>query len=265
MSAILILLFPIMAGIISSLLISYIGVYVVLRRNVFIGLALPQIAGLGIAAGFLLGKSPLFFSILFILIGVFYFTFSHQNEKIPGEAIIGFSYVFTAALSILFIAHSPKGKDEIINLLFGNILIVGLNDIILLSILAIIILFILIKLNKYFLIVSYDREIAKIQHISPNLWNFLFYLLLGISISITIKIIGSLLVFAFLIIPAMVGLLFTKNMKTLFIYSISFGLISSIIGILLSFYFDMPTGPFIISLMGTFYLLLYVFHYLTGK
>ncbi len=263
MGQILILEYPLIAGILSSILISYIGVYVVLRRNIFIGLALPQIAGLGLATGFLLGKSPLIFSIIFILIGVLYFTFSHQNRTIPSEAIIGFAYVFTSALSILFIAHSPKGKDEIINLLFGNILVVSFNDILYLLIITFIIFLIFFKFHRNFLIVSYDSDIAKIQKINPDLWNFIFYLLLGIAISITIKIIGSLLVFAFLVIPPVAGLMFTKNLKNLFLFSTLYGLVVVIAGIFLSFYFDMPTGPFIVSLLGTLLLLFYAIKQVT--
>lgn len=258
MSQLLMLSYPLLAGMLASLIISYIGVYVVLRRNVFIGLALPQIAGLGLAFGFLLNTVPLLFSILFILIGVVYFSFSHQNKIIPLEAVIGLAYILAASLSILFISHSPKGQDEILNILFGNILIVSLKDILYLLGVMLIAFFVLIRYHKKFVIISYDSDLAMVQKINTQFWNFLFYFILGLIISISIKIVGSLLVFALLVLPAMFGLLFSKTFKNLFIFSILYGLITTIFGVFLSFYFDLPTGPFIVALLGTLLLIFYV-------
>lgn len=229
--------------------LSFLGVYIVLRRIVFIGIALAQITACGFAFGLLSGVNPSFCSILFTLIGVILFSTQQTGRKIPQEAVIGFVYAVFSSLSVIFIAKSVQAESHMLNLLSGDILTVS-NE----QIYSILIVFSLAAVFHYlfykqFIFVSYDPETADTFGVKTKLWNFIFYLILGTVISSSIKTSGVILTFGYMVIPAVSALLLVKNIKKIFFVSVLFGLISTVIGLYLSFVLDLPSGPAIVAVL----------------
>jgi len=237
----------VIAGLLIAGICSYLGVYVVLKRIVFVGAALAQISSSGVALALLLGFSPILFSLLSSLLGIALFSLIPVRKKIPMEGIIGVSYITASALGVLFVAKNPVGEARALNFLFGNILTVPEKEIVLLVSVALSIGLVHYLFYKEFILVSFDYEMAQAQRISAGLWDLLLYLTLGVTIAFSIKSAGILIVFAFLVVPAVTARLVTDKIKWVFALAILFGGLATVLGLYLSVIFDLPSGSAIVA------------------
>jgi zinc transport system permease protein len=237
----------VIAGLLVAGICSYLGVYVVLKRIVFVGAALAQISSAGVALALLLGFNPLLFSLLFSLIGIILFSLIPFRKKVPMEGIIGVSYICASALGVLFVAKNPAGEARALNFLFGNILTIPEQEIIILAFLVIGIGLIHYLFYKEFIMISFDYEMARAQRIPAGFWDLLLYLTLGVTIAFSIKSAGILIVFAFLVVPAITARLITDKIRWIFAWSILFGGLATVLGLYLSVVFDLPSGSAIVA------------------
>ncbi|MBU3956256.1 metal ABC transporter permease [bacterium] len=228
---------------------SFLSVYIVLRRIVFVGIALSQIAACGFSLGYLLGISPSVCSIIFSLLGVAVFSFQQSERIIPRESIIGLTYALAASLAILFAAKNAKAEAYALNLLSGNILTVTNSQIYL--VLAVFSGATLLHylFYKQFIFISFDLETAATCGLNTGRWNFLFYVILGVTISIGMRTLGILLTFGYLVLPALIALVFVQRIKKVFIVAVLSCLITTFLGLYLSFKLDIPSGPGIVTLL----------------
>jgi ABC-type Mn2+/Zn2+ transport system permease subunit len=244
-------------AIVIALACSVVGVYVVLRRIVFVGAALAQmssagialalwLAGHGLAAG--LAGHPIAFSLLVTLGGVLFFA-SGARGRIPPDARIGVAYAAAAAVGILLIAKAKTGEAHDI-FLQGNILGITRFDTMVLVAAALPVLIAHAVFYKEFLFVSFDRETARTLGYSIRRWDLALYLSLGLVISFAMQFAGVMLVFNFLVLPAVTGLLLSRSMAGTFGISLASALIAAVVGFSLSVPFDLPTGPAIIAVSG---------------
>ncbi len=245
-------------GLITGSFFSFLGVYVVLRRIVFVGIALSQIAATGFAFGFLLGVNPAVSSMVLTLIGIIFFSVQQVEKKIPKESVIGLTYALASSLGILFVAKSAQAETHILNLLSGNILTVTNSQIYFVMIIFCIAWVLQYLFYRQFIFVSFDQETASTSGLNTSWWNFLFYFILGFTISIGMETTGVLLTFAYLVVPAITALIFTQKMKNVFIVSITTGLFSTFIGLYLSFKLDLPSSPTIIGIMVLVSILVFI-------
>lgn len=236
---------------------SVLGVYVVLRRIVFVGAALAQIssagiaialwlAGLGILSG--LTGHPLAISLLITLAGVVFFASPNRGE-IPKDASIGVAYAVAAAAGILFIAKAKSGEAHDI-FLQGNILGITRRDTMLLAATAVPVLLAHVVFYKEFLFVSFDPETARTLGYRVARWDLALYLTLGVVIAFAMQFAGVMLVFNFLVLPAVTGLYIGESMKATFIVSVGSALLAAVIGFAASIPLDLPSGPTIIAVSG---------------
>jgi zinc transport system permease protein len=244
----------VIAGLLVALICGYLGVYVVLKRIVFVGASLAQISSAGIALAFLLGmqypliaKAPLLVSLVVTLIGVLIYSQQTLSRKIPQEAIIGIGYLIASALTLIFIVRSPKGMDDVKELLDGNIITVSTHDLVVMTALFAIVGLIHFLFYKQFLFTSFDPEMASTQNYRTRGWELLFYLLLGLTISVGIQYAGLLAVFAYLVIPAVTGLMVARRMPTAFLVACGSALVSTFLGFCWAITGDLPTSPPIIA------------------
>jgi zinc transport system permease protein len=235
------------------------GVYVVLRRIVFVGAALAQISSAGIAlALWLAGRGlggelthhPVAFALIFALGGALFFGVGHTPRAgVPPDATIGVMYAVAAAAGILLVAKAVTGEAHDI-FLQGNILgITRLDTFVLLGI-AVPVLAIHALFYKEFLFVSFDRETARTLGYNVVLWNLLLYFTLGLVIAFAMQFAGVMLVFNFLVLPAVTGLLLARSMSGIFGVAIGSALAAALIGFTMSVPFDLPSGPAIIAASG---------------
>ncbi|GAC1650979.1 MAG: metal ABC transporter permease [Gemmatimonadaceae bacterium] len=242
-----------------ALACAVLGVYVVLRRIVFVGAALAQLSSAGIAlALFLIGigwrgglaTHPLVLSFALTLAGVLFFALGGGTRvTIPPDATIGVTYAVAAAVGILLISKAKTGEAHDI-FLQGNILGITRADTLVLLAVTLPVLALHVAFYKEFLFVSFDRETARTLGYRVTAWNLLLYLTLGVVIAFAMQFAGVILVFNFLVLPAVTGLLLARGMAGMFAWAIASALAAAIIGFSLSVPFDLPSGPAIIAASG---------------
>ncbi len=241
---------------------SYLGIHVIKRKVIFVDLALAQIAALGTTFAFLFGIDPstpgaYWFSLGFTLIGAAIFSVSRiRNEKIPQEAVIGLVYALAAALAILVVDRAPHGAEHIKEILTGSILWVKWETIITAAIVySLVGLFHYIFRDK-FLLISNHPEMAYQQGINVRWWDFLFYASFGLVITHSVRTAGVLLVFVFLVVPAIATIMLTDTLWKQLVIGWSMGTVVSVLGLFVSYHADLPSGPTVVATYGLVLLLL---------
>ncbi|MBC7788950.1 MAG: metal ABC transporter permease [Anaerolineae bacterium] len=253
-------------AVVIGLACSVLGVYVVLRRIVFVGAALAQLSSAGIALalwlagnGWMLGIStrPIALALILTIAGVLFFGAGSGRGKVPPDATIGVTYAVAAAVGIILISKATTGEAHDI-FLQGNILGITRGDTMVLLAVAIPVLLAHALFYKEFLFVSFDRETARTLGYRVNFWNLLLYLTLGLVIAFAMQFAGVMLVFNFLVLPAVTGLLVSRSMAGTFFWSIVSALTAAVIGFSLSVPFDLPSGPAIIAVSGVLVLVAFL-------
>jgi zinc transport system permease protein len=243
---------------------SVLGVYVVLRRIVFVGAALAQLSSAGIAlamylsgAGIAAGLTghPVAMALVVTLAGALFFgAEGGARGPVPPDATIGVTYAVAAAAGILLVAKAAGGEAHDI-FLQGNILSITLKDTLVLLAVSVPVLLVHLLFYKEFLFVSFDRETARTLGYRVGGWNLLLYGTLGLVIAFAMQFAGVMLVFNFLVLPAVTGLLLARGMGGVFFWSVASAVVAAVIGFVLSVPFDLPTGPAIIVVSGLLALL----------
>jgi zinc transport system permease protein len=239
-----------LAGCATAVVCAVIGVYVVLNRIVFLGAALAQLSATGIALGFLVGLHTTGLAILLAVVGVLALSFRSGTSRIPADGLLGIVFSVAWAASVLMVARSAQGAEELNFLLQGNILTASHGDVrLVLGLLAGIIGLHLLCV-KPFVFVSFDPETARTLGLRTRFWTILLFASLGTTIALTIHVVGILVVFALLVIPPICGLLLGRRLPSVFLISVGVGLAAVAAGLLLSFHADLPSGPAIVACLG---------------
>ncbi len=245
------------AALITGVLLSYLGVHVVGRGIVFVDLALGQISSLGVAFAAFIGMGLTSIPLIFTLVGALLMSFINIHDKrLKQEAVIGILYAFASALTVLFISKTPHGDSDIQEVLFGNILSISWQQITLIGIVfGAIALMHLIFARKFFnLTESFENGQNHLVGIF-NVWNFLFYISIGLAIVFAVKVNGVIPVFSYLIIPAVSAILISKNKITVIILAFIISILAGFFGLNFSFHYDFPAGPSIVAVLGGIFIL----------
>jgi len=262
---------PLLACFILTGIHTYLGVHVVERKVIFVDLALAQIAALGAVLAFMFGFSlhgaaTYWFSLGATFIGAIIFSLTRtRREKIPQEAIIGIVYAVAAAAAVLILSRAAEGDEEIRHMLVGNILLVGLPEIVAMAVLYGVVGLCHWYFRKTFLLISTKPEEAYQKGIKVRGWDILFYLTFGLVVTSSVHIAGVLMVFSFLIIPAVGAILFSDKISGRLFLGWGYGILASLTGIGLSYYFDLPTGATVVCVFGGLLILLALIRTLLPK
>jgi len=254
------------AAIITGILLSYLGVHVVGRGIVFVDLALGQISSLGVAFAAFIGTGLTSIPLIFTLSGALLMSFINiKDKRLKQEAIIGILYAFTSALTVLFISKTAHGDSDIQEVLFGNILSVNWEQIKTVGIVfGIILLVQIVFFKKFFsLTESFENGVNHLVGIF-NIWNFLFYISIGLAIVFAVKINGVIPVFSYLIIPAVSAIMLTKNKTAVLIIAIIISVLGGFFGLNFSFHYDFPAGSSIVVVLGGIFILASVYRIISG-
>ncbi len=234
---------------------TYLGIHVLRRRVIFVDLALAQTAALGTTVGFLFGIMPdttaaLIFSMIFTFVGAAIFALTRiRGERVPQEAVIGLFYAIMAASAVL-VVQKTHGAEHMDDILVGSILWVKWADV---GIAAAAYAFIGVVhyiFRKQFLLISENPDEAYKRGMNVKAWDFLFYLTFGFVISFSVRVAGVLLVFVFLVAPAIMAFMITNRLKPQLLIGWTMGTIVTVLGLLISFVADLPSGPTVISFYG---------------
>jgi ABC-type Mn2+/Zn2+ transport system permease subunit len=234
-----------------------VGVYFVLRRMIFLGVALPQLSAAGVAFAFCVrslmgvhehGESgerllAMVGSLGFAFVGLVVLAALERQGRETLEARIGVTYALAAAASILFVAADPYGEAEMTHLLKGDIVTTtGTSLQLLASVLGTVGLA-LVAFRKELLLVSFDRDMAVVLGTRAGLWDTILYLLIGVTISFGVMTAGPLVTFGFLVVPPLTARLVTRHMPTFSAVAAASGATTAFVGFYLAYRYDLPLGP----------------------
>lgn len=234
-------------SLIVGIVCAYLGVYVVLRRIVFVGAALAQISSAGVGLAMLLGWNPSILSLVLTFGGVAAFSVKPKDKRITQESFIGVGYALASALAVLFVAKSAQGEGHMLDVLSGDILTITADQVWQMAGVGLVAIAVHSLFAKQFLFSAFDAETAQASGIRSVFWDLFFFLTLGIVISLSIRLAGTLLAFAFLVLPAVTALLLTQKMARIFPVAIGTACIATVVGLGLSVKMDVPPGPTIAS------------------
>ncbi|ARU31387.1 hypothetical protein CAP31_06630 [Sulfuriferula sp. AH1] len=249
---------PFIATLLLTVIHTYLGIHVLRRNVIFVDLALAQISAFGATVAFMLGHMPQSaavygYSLFFTLLGAALLSFSrHWSGKVSQETFVGIIYVACAAAAFLLIDKAPQGAEHIKQLLIGSILTITNNDLIRLATLYGFVGLFHWVFRKQFVMISFNPEQAREKNIRLWLWDFLFYASFGVVVTSSVAIGGVLLVFSFLIIPSVIGVLYATSILSRLLIGWIAGALAGIAGLGTSYLMDLPTGAtMVVAFAGT--------------
>jgi zinc transport system permease protein len=239
-----------LAGVAAAVTLSVLGVYVVLKRVVFVGLALASIATLGAALALVVHLRVEPAAMAAALAGAVVLALVASPRRLPAESLIGWGYAAASALTVLVLAKTAGAEDEAMRLLFGNILAVTRYEVGLLVAVAVVVLATHVIFAKRFVLVVFDPEAARAAGIATTAWTVVLYLTVAGATAAAVHETGALLAFAFITLPAMAALLLARGVRAAFATAAAIAVACSLGGLALSFRLDLPTGPLTVALLA---------------
>ena len=257
-----------------------VGVFLVLRRLVFMGVALPQISSTGVAVALSLPvwlgcdrrrtartantcwRSPVRPCFRWWPSSCSR-SLERRGRGLP-EGRLGTAYVVAAALSILLLSKNRYAELGWLDLLKGEIITISNFDLALTAVALALVLAVLGLFHKELLLVSFDRAMAVTLRKNVVFWDVLLYLLIGMTVSMAVLSVGPLIAFGFLLIPALTAHLFARNMRQFFLLASLIGGLASFVGFWLAYQWDLPVGPTDVVLLGSIYAIAWVAWKLLG-
>ncbi len=238
-----------------GLMLAYLGTHVVRRGIVFVDLALGQISMMGVALAAYFELNPTIIAIVFTLIGAFLMSFIKVSDKrLKVEAIIGIIYAVTSAITVLLISKGAHGDADIQEVLFGSFFTVTTSEIGWLAAVFTILAVMHGVFRKQFFEITekfanHDTEDLGVF----NLWNFLFYISIGLAIVLAVRAGGVIPVFSFIVIPPVAAILVTRSKAGVVLIALALSVLGSFMGIYFSVRFDFPAGSSIVAMLGVLF------------
>ncbi len=260
MSGFQLMLPPFVACMVLVAMLSYLGLHVIAREVIFVDLSLAQMAALGSLSALLIHVDPdsptaYLFALLATALGALLFALTRSSGgarkgRVPQEAFIGIVYVVASAAAVLVANKVPGGGEAVEKTLVGSLLWVTWPQIVELAVVYAGLGVFQFALRRRFLTISFHEDEAERAGWKIRWWDFLFYLSFGVVITLAVPLAGVLMVFSFLVVPAVIANLFTGNKRRLAVIAWSTGALASLLGLWVSYTKDLPTGPLIVCMYG---------------
>jgi zinc transport system permease protein len=237
------------AGIIVAIIAPLIGIFLVLRRYSLIADTLAHVSLAGVALGLLLGLSPIFTAIAITVVSSLGIERLRETKRVYGESALALFLSGSLALATVLLSLGHGFNTNLLNYLFGSIVTVTENDVYTIAVLAVVVLAVLFAFYKELVYISFDAEAAQVAGIPVRRINTILIVLAALTVSLSIPIIGILLIAALIVIPCVTALQLRVNFTTTILYAELISLSSVIVGIIASFYLDLSTGGTIVLIM----------------
>ena len=247
-----------MAGIVVSILCPIIGLFIVLRRNSMIGDTLSHSSFAGVAIGLVIGINPIFTAFLFTSICALIIEFLRGYFKKYAELVMSIVLTFSLGIAIILIS-TGKASAKVNSFLFGSILTVSREDLIIIASAGLITLIILFFIFNKLMYVTFDEDGAKTSGINVKLTNYVFTLLVGATISLSIRIMGILVISSIIVVPVATAMQLKMNFNKTLLFSVLFAVIDILLGLVLSYYINSAPGG-TIAITTVFVLILTLFY-----
>lgn len=244
-----------LASLLASIACGIIGSYIVAKRMVFIsgGITHASFGGIGIA--YFMGLNPVFGAAVFSVMAALGIEWISTKSSIREDSAIGILWSFGMAVGIIFIFITPGYAPNLMSYLFGSILTVSNLDLWMLGVLALVLIIVFALFYHLILFIAYDEEYARSHKAPVNLIKYLMISLVALTIVLNIRLVGIILVISFLTIPQSTANIFTQKFNYIIFLSILFGIIGSFSGLLISYFFNIPSGATIIFSFAILFIL----------
>jgi zinc/manganese transport system permease protein len=235
---------------------AYLGVHVLAREVVFVDIALAQIAALGATAAFLWGHEldsweSYATGLLFTILGALVLAFTRSRRRnVSQEAVIGVVYAVSSAGAVLLADRAPHGTEHVRAMLVGSLLAVRPTEVVKVATLYALVGVLHWFCRRPFFLISTDPSKAFADGWRVRAWDFLFYASFGVVVTSSVRIAGVLLVFSYLIVPALAGVALGGTVPMRLIIGWAFGAVVSVLGMTASAAFDLPTGATVVCTFG---------------
>jgi zinc transport system permease protein len=254
-----------LASVLSSIACGIIGSYIVVKRLVFLSGGIAHSAYGGIGLGYLFSFNPILGAVGSSVISAIFISKMRKNKSENEDILIGIIWAFGMALGVLFIGLAPGYAPDLMSYLFGNILTVSVNELYLMAFADLIIIFSVTFFYRQFQAITFDEEYSQTTGLNIDLYYLILFILIAVSIVLLIKLVGIILVLALLTIPAAISKFFSTSLYKMMVTSVMFGLTFTIVGLLLSYSLNLPSGSAIIILSVIGYFIAYIFKRITNK
>jgi zinc transport system permease protein len=236
-------------SLLASIACGIIGTYIVVRRLVFIsgGITHASFGGLGI--GFYFGLNPILSAMIFSIMSAFGIEWLSSRQGVREDSAIASFWSLGMAVGIIFIFMKPGYSPNLSEYLFGNILTIANADILYLAILALFLVTLFSIYHRQILYIAFDADFARTRGIPVRTFEYLMMLCIAISIVLSIRLVGIVLLMSLLTIPQMIANIFTSNFRKMIVWSIFISFFCCICGLFLSYFLNVPSGAFIIFVM----------------
>ena len=249
---------------------AYLGVHVLAREVVFVDIALAQIAALGATAAFLFGHDvdtwqSYAAGLAATLFGALVLALTRTRHRhVSQEAIIGIVYAVSSAGAVLLADRAPHGAEHVRAMLVGSLLSVRPGEVAKVALLYAAIGLVHWLCRRPFFLISADPDEAFRQNWRVRAWDFLFYVTFGVVVTSSVRVGGVLLVFSYLIVPALAGVALGRTIAARLLIGWGFGTLVSILGVVASAALDLPTGATVVCTFGLTLLVFGVVAWLSG-
>lgn len=247
------------AGVIVAIIAPLIGIFLVLRRYSLITDTLAHVSLAGIALGLLFGINPIFTAIGTAVVASLGIEKLRTSQKVYGESALAIFLSGSLAIAVIILSLANGFNANLFNYLFGSIVTVSAGDVWTIGILALITIVILFAFFKELVFISFDEEAARVAGIPVRLINTILIILAALAVSLSIPIVGVLLISALIVIPVVTALQLKQNFVRTIIFAEIFSVLSVVTGIITSFYFNLSAGGTIVLIMLAIFVFVFIF------
>ncbi len=235
-----------LASIMVGIICPFIGNFVVLRKMSFFSSAISHSAFAGIALGTLLGIDFSLSSVILAIFIALFIAYLSEKTTLSHDTVIGIAFSAIIAAGMLIMGMIKGYRADLFAFLFGDILAVSTSDLMIIFITGILTISIILSLFKPFLQIAFNRDLARVEGINVRFFEYLLFVIIALVVTVSLKIVGIILVTSLLIIPAAAAKNLASNIRHLFSLSCIFGIISGVTGLIGSAYIDTASGPTIV-------------------
>ena len=234
------------AGLIIAILASVSGTFVVLKRYSMISETLAHSALVGVAVGLVAGYNPLWMAVIVAVMSAWLIEYLRSSFSLYSDAILAILLSGSLAIAVIIVPLGGAFNNSLFSYLFGSILSVSDEDVITILIFGTLALALLLTYSKELYYIAYDEEVAKASGIKVKFLNYLLVTVVAIIIALSIRVVGSLLIGALMVIPSVAALQFRVGFLPTMLVSLVFAILGVIAGMISSFYFSLPSGATIV-------------------
>jgi zinc transport system permease protein len=234
------------SALLASIACGFIGTYIVARRIVFISGGITHSSFGGIGISYYLGFNPVLGAAIFSILSALGIEYISKKTEVREDSAIGILWSLGMALGIIFIFLTPGYSPNLMTYLFGSILTVNATDLLLMGLNTLIIVVFFLIFYRIILYISFDEEFARAHKVPVVFFNNILLIMVALTIVLSIRVVGIILVISFLTLPQTTANIFTKDFKKMIGLSVLFGCLGSFSGLIISYYANIPSGASII-------------------